>query len=166
MMDKKLISLFRNAQENLTRDVEICLKLVPVSAELYSLYSVPYISRQNIQTDEGLLDFYQNMLEKPSMDRAPDLNKLRKEHLELGRMESTVIAQVQVWCNELFYVKDAETGAVLQGSEDTKGQNVPHLVRMEKIVRTNKNPNGSFQNIQENWVITDVDDLLKGNLII
>jgi hypothetical protein len=54
----------------------------------------------------------------------------------------------------------------LQGSEDTKGQYSPHLVRMEKMIRTEKNPNGSFRNIQANWIITDVDDLLKGNLIV
>jgi hypothetical protein len=35
------------------------------------------------------------MLNEPSMERPPDLNKLRKGHLEMGTMESTIIvAQV------------------------------------------------------------------------
>ena len=106
------------------------------------------------------------MLNKPSMDRGPDLNKLRREHLETGIMESTVIAQVLVWCNEVFYVKDVDSGTILQGRGDGESRNIPHLVRMEMTVKTDKDDSGRFRNLMGNWIITDIDDLLEGNLIV
>ena len=167
MMDEKVISLYNSAKDQLQKaNVELCLKTVPYSADLISLYCIPYISRANTKNDKALLEYYRDMLNKPSMDRAPDLNKLRREHLETGIMESTVIAQVQVWCNEVFYVKDAESGKVLQGKEDAESRNVPHLIRMEMTVKTDKNDAGQFRNIQGDWMITDIDDMLDGNLVV
>ena len=167
MMERKFVSRYTRFRETIRgKDIELCLKVLPVSAELYSLYCIPYISRHNIQTDPNLMEFYQKMLLKPSSERAPDLFELRQQHLENGVMESTVIAQIIVWCNEIFYVKDVATGNVLQGHEDTKGKNVPHLIRMEKVIRTEKKPDGSFRNVQGDWIISDLDDLMEGNLII
>jgi hypothetical protein len=172
-MEKKLISLYQSTKDNyfLTADdkeTELYLQTVVSDAELVSLYSIPYISRSNVKDDPTLLEFYRNMLEKPSMNRAPDLNKLRHEHLETGIMESTVIAQVLVECFEIFYVKDVASGAILQGQDDVTrpARPVSHLVRMEMTVKTNKNASGSFRNVHGNWIITDIDDLLDGNLIV
>lgn len=167
MFEPKVMDLFQSAKKNITKETEICLKLVPYSAELVSLYAIPYLSRRNTQSDQALLEFYRTMMKKPSMDRTNDLNKLRKDKLETGIMESTVIAQVLIWCNEVFYVKDVETGKVIQGSDDNDViRNIPHLVRMESTIKTTKKSDGSFQNIQENWIITDIDDMLDGNLIL
>lgn len=168
MMDEKVISFYQSAKENLTfyEQVEVCLKTVPFSAEVISLYSIPYVSRSNTQKDPALLEFYRTMLNKPSMDRAPDLNQLRRKYLETGIMESTVIAQVLVWCNEIFYVKDVASGKVLQGKEDAESRNIPHLLRMEMTVKTEKDAAGTFRNSQGNWTITDIDDHLDGNLLV
>jgi hypothetical protein len=167
MFEEKLIALYQSAKENISEEVEVCLKTIPYSAELVTLYAIPYISRRNTKSDKALLKFYRKMMEKPSMDRTEDLNKLRKEKLEHGIMESTVIAQVMVWCNEVFYVKDLESGQVIQGSDDNDTvRNVPHLVRMESIVKTTKDSGGVFRNVQEDWVITDIDDMLDGNLVV
>ena len=69
--------------------------------------------------------------------------------------------------NEKFYVKDGTTGFLLQGQEDTDDRQVPHLVRMEMTVKTEKNgTNGSFRNTLDNWIITDIDDMMEGNLVI
>lgn len=167
MLEPKVIEFFQAAKQNITKETEICLKMVPFSAELVSLYAIPYLSRRNTQSDKALLEFYRTMMKKPSMDRSNDLSKLRKEKLETGIMESTVIAQVLIWCNEVFYVKDVDTGKVIQGSDDNDViRNIPHLVRMESTVKTTKRSDGSFHNIQENWIITDIDDMLDGNLIL
>jgi hypothetical protein len=153
--------------------VEIRLKMIPYDTEFISLYCIPYLSRHNADADPTLKEFYQRMLEKPSGERAPDLNRLRREHLETGHMESTVIAQCVVWCNEVFYVRDVRSGKIVQGvdgrndtgEEETK--RVPHLVRMERTVLTRKDQSsGKFHNIQGDWIITDIDDLLGGNLIV
>lgn len=165
MMDEKLLSLYNTS---LLKDgTEILLQSRPYSAELLSLYCIPYISRSNIKNDTSLHEFYRNMLEKRAIDRSPDLAKLRKDYLETGMMESTVIAQILVWCNEKFYVKDGTSGFLLQGQEDTDDRQVPHLVRMEMTVKTEKNgTNGSFRNTLDNWIITDIDDMMEGNLVI
>jgi hypothetical protein len=90
-------------------------------------------------------------------------------------MESTIIAQCLVWCDEIFYVKDLTTGQIVQGQQDEKDsssttpemQKTPHLVRMERTVVTKRDPiTGNFTNDQEDWIITDIDDLLGGNLLV
>jgi hypothetical protein len=166
----------------------IHLQLQAYDAELVSLYAMPYISRTNVKRNPTLLAKYRKMLEKPSIERAPDLDQLRKRYLDSGTMESTVIAQVLVWCNEVFFVKGVGTGKVVQGQEvvgnvvnadkDTSSpgedddttpklsqKKVPHLVRMEMIVKT-KNSGSGFINDRGNWEITDIDDHLNGNLVV
>lgn len=167
MFDEKVVAFFQTAKQNITKETEICLKTVPYSAELVSLYSIPYISRRNTKSDKALVEFYRNMMRKPSVHRKDDLDKLRKDKFEGGTMESTVIAQVLVWCNEVFYVKDVESGKVIQGTDDLDTtRNVPHLVRMESTVKTTKTGDGKMRTIQEDWIITDIDDMLEGNLIV
>jgi hypothetical protein len=169
ILEKKMIELYQSSLQKKTGEYEVRLQTLPYSAELVSLYCVPYISRHNVKNNKRLVEFYQKMLNKPSMERPPDLSKLRKDHLETGIMESTVIAQVLVWCQEIFYVKDLATGKVVQGEEPTdesqEPKNIPHLVRMEMTVKTQKH-DGQFANVQDDWLITDIDDLLEGNLVV
>jgi hypothetical protein len=166
MMDSRIVSLYTTAREHQTQETEIRLQIESYASELVSLYCIPYISRSNVKKDVELLEFYRKMLLKPAVQRAPDLNMLRKDYLERGIMESTVIAQVLVWCREIFYVKDLSTGEILQGQEAENVQNIPHLVRMEMTVLTEKHDDGSFSNKRSNWTVTDVDDLLEGNLVV
>jgi hypothetical protein len=165
MLEAKFLEIYKTSTTN-AGEAEICLKCKPHSAELISLYCIPYISRSNVLEEASLVAFYRSMLEKRAMDRQEDLALLRKDYMETGRMESTVIAQVMVWCNEIFYVKDKNTGDLLQGQDDETSKNVPHLVRMEMTVKTEKGNNGGFLNSQSNWIITDIDDLVEGNLIV
>jgi hypothetical protein len=167
--------------------LEVRLSMVPFKTEFITLYAIPYLSRRNAKSDPELLNFYREMLEMPSTKRASYLSHLRQEHLEYkGYMESTIIAQCVVWCEESFYVKEVTTGQILQGEENEQEHNdseekqndhstsitadskkIPHLVRMEKTVITKKDSNTeSFHNVQEDWIITDIDDILGGNLII
>jgi hypothetical protein len=107
-----MIELYQSSLQNRTTgEYEVRLQTLPCSsAELISLCCIPYNSRHNAQNKKPLLEYYRNMLNKPSMERPPDPNKLRKEHLETGIMEFTVIAQVLVRCQKIFYVKDLATG--------------------------------------------------------
>ena len=77
-------------------------------------------------------------------------------------LESTVIAQVLVTCDEVFSVTDVATGMLLQGN-GTK-QTVQHLVRLEVVVETRIPVEGKSTNHVGSWQITDWDDLLGGNL--
>ena len=148
---------------------ELCLKMIPRDFKFVTLYAIPYLSRRNAKSDPELLTFYGKMLKEESSKRAPYLSKLRQDHLENnGYMESTIIAQCLVWCDELFYVKNLSTGEIMQGRDSsTEMQRTPHLVRMERTVVTKKDQaTGKFDNLQEDWIITDIDDLLGGNLVI
>eukprot|EP00536_Pseudo-nitzschia_multiseries_P014971 jgi/Psemu1/311601/fgenesh1_kg.796_\ len=151
--------------------------MTPYDSKFITLYAIPYLSRRNSKNEPTLLRVYREMLNSPSSGRATYLSQLRQEHLEKrGNMESTIIAQCLVWCDELFYVKDLATGEILQGKEEDQGssssdtmtsQRIPHLVRMERTVITKRDPTtGMFENEQQNWIITDIDDLLGGNLLV
>ena len=171
IMQQNMIDLYDKARkESPTKEIEICLKMYPHTAELVSLYAMPYISRQNVQKDPKLLSFYRELMSMPAVNRAEGLTKLRQDKLvNEGMMETTVIAQVLIWCNEIFFVKDVESGTILQGSDDQDQQiarNVCHLLRMESTVKTTKTKQGTFRHVQEDWIITDIDDLLSGNLIV
>jgi hypothetical protein len=199
MFEKKVIDLYQSAKDRLGsgtttssrvldgddggnggsgREVEVRLQIIPYETEFLSLYSLPYLSRDNSARDPHLVRLYKKMLDKKRRDRASDLNTLRREFLDQGRMESTVIAQCLVWCREVFYVRDVGTGQILQGEyrdpagavgdeAPASGKNVPHLVRMERTVITDRDlATGAFRNIQGDWIITDIDDLLGGNFVV
>ena len=167
IMDDQLIQLYQSAlHQAKPGEYEVRLKTLPYSAEVVSLYTIPYVSRTNLQHNPALKETYRTMLNQPSAERAPHLNKLRKEYLENGTMESTVIAQVLVWCRELFWIKDKVSGNVLLGEELDEPRNIPHLVRMEMTVKSKKSDNGQFTNLTGDWRLTDIDDLLEGNLVL
>jgi hypothetical protein len=82
---------------------------------------------------------------------------------DVGILESTVIAQVLVTCDEKFSVTGVATGTLIQGNSDT--QTVTHLVRLEVVVQqkfTRGEGNGTTE--VGSWQIVDWDDLLGGNL--
>lgn len=173
MVEENLLTFYKSARAAGGKEPEnytIRLKMRSYDAELISLFCIPYISRSNAKRNPVLRDNYRKMLEKPQIERAPELSQLRKRYLDSGTMESTVIAQVLVWCNELFYVKDKKTGKILQGGyEDNTNENdltrVPHLVRMEMTVKTGQEGK-RLVNQLGNWEITDIDDHLDGNLVV
>ena len=173
MLEDKLLTFYQTSRTTISKEpakYSIRLKMSSYDAELISLYCIPYISRSNAKSNPTLREKYRKMLEKPKVERAPELSNFRRRYLDSGTMESTVIAQVVVWCNELFYVKDLSTGAVLQGEkvdgENENGQKkIPHLVRMEMTVKTGQEGN-RLVNQLGNWEITDIDDQLDGNLVL
>ena len=175
--------------------VDFQFGMVPYQTELVTLFSIPYISRTNIQTDTKLLALYQEMLEQPASHRPAYLRQLRSRYLDANdhapaaegkEMESTVIAQCLVWCHETFAIADPCTGHVFQGfssssslqstatthdttTNTTTIRKIPHLVRMERTVVTKKDPRtGTVYNdlSLHDWIITDIDDVLHGNLIL
>lgn len=74
----------------------------------------------------------------------------------------TVIADVTIKCTEFFQVKDALTGAILQGMGDDENEEdeVIHGVRFEVV--TEKGEDGGRK--IGSWKIIDFDDMLDGNV--
>jgi hypothetical protein len=67
-------------------------------------------------------------------------------------------------CHELFLVKDASSGSVLQGMKDSSEQEeVVHIVQFDIV--TDESQDGAGRDIV-NWKINAVDDLLEGSMFI
>ncbi len=80
-----------------------------------------------------------------------------------AEMESTVIAQVLITCDEVFSVTDVETGMIMQGNG--KQQRVFHLVRLEVPVKEHISQDEGKPLFEiGSWQIVDWDDLEDGNI--
>jgi hypothetical protein len=76
-------------------------------------------------------------------------------------MQMTIVAQVSIQCDEVFVVRDTETGDIVQGDANGNVNDVTHLVRFEIVVDMNAETGEVGIG---NWQITDWDDLLDGNM--
>ena len=185
MMEEKLRKLYEASHEFGKDQMRIKLQTVPRHCELVSLLFIPYLTRNAVKEAPSLKHVFRNMFrefEKIIHEKGELINitQLTREGFGIGveyansRMqynkvddffvlESTVIAQVLVTCDEVFSVTDAATGMLIQG--DGEKQRVYHLVRLEVAVKQ-KIPTGGGKATNEvgSWQIVDWDDLVGGNL--
>ena len=84
---------------------------------------------------------------------------MNKIMAQTGKVETTLFADVVVQCEERFWVKDVESGAIVQGNGDGKVRSVLHALRLERVSTFVP---GKGRQIKD-WLVTDVDDLLDGN---
>ena len=162
MMETKLQNLFASAHSG-KEQIEVHLKTKPTGAHLHSLHSLPALSRSIAAKHPSLI----RDIEKARLTGDPQLSgnkyidavaaEMGEDHR--GTIETTMFAEVLVYCDEVFCVRDLQTGAVVQGNEDGKARQVIHGVRMERV-RTSTLGKGTQLS---NWMITDIDDLLDGN---
>jgi len=144
-----------------------------------SLFIVPFLTRREVKDNISLKHSFRNIVkamhEKEQkegrglsywevMNIAGEMvgNMWEKQLQRLGgyTAQVTIIAQVSVQCDELFVVRDTETGDVVQGDPDGNINDVTHLVRFEMVVdiKPNQAP------VLGSWQITDWDDLIDGNI--
>lgn len=143
MMDKKLIKQYQINPENL----RLKFSLRPVEAELKHIFAVPVpgLTRDIGKTTLRLLLLLMSTSSKFSplissrivednpylrgaiyrLHTAYDENGFDEHYFDLltdfakhGPDKRTVIAEAAIKCYEFFQVKDATTGAVVQGMED------------------------------------------------
>lgn len=171
MVQENLRKLYQAAHEFGKDQLQIRLECRPKSAKMYHLFVFPFLSRGNLKRDPGFQEKYEDLLYLTSAlprEALPIYQDLMSDMQRRGFAESTVICQVEVKCDELFWVKDLSTGRVVQGSEDEEFREVSHLVRMEMVVTTvlKKNSFIPFEMIPGQWQITDIDDHLDGNMMV
>lgn len=171
MVERNLRTLYESAHESGKDQMQVRLETKPVDAHLLNLFCFPFLSRNQLKSNPSLKGRYLEMLELMThspREALPHFHHMVADFQESGRMESTVICQVMLSCDELFWVKNLQTGAIVQGHEDGKFRPVYHLVRMEMVVEVHPSKKGflPFKMTPGNWQITDIDDLLGGNLII
>lgn len=163
MVEPKLQKLFSSAHQSGREQIQVHLQTKPTGAVLHSLHSLPALSRSIAARHPSLI----RNIEKARLtgdsqfmgNRYIDAINAELDEEHRGTMESTMFAEVLVYCDEIFCVRDLKTGAVVQGNEDGKARQVVHGVRMERV-RTSKFGKNITLN---NWMITDIDDLLDGN---
>ena len=199
MIHEKLVNLYQSAHKSGQDSLQIRLETAPVTAQLVDLSIIPFASRSIIEQNPGLRDdvreifaiFVANARSGNAMPPVnlyrevfPLMEDLMSKTMETrGResqndsnlpviLETTVIAQVLIECEELFTVVDTSTGKVVQGDVDQKRNTVMHLVRLEQDVQLRENDSQSWLSFpvrfcpSGQWQITDIDDFLDGNLIV
>lgn len=187
MMEEKLRKLYEASHEFGKDQLSVVLKTEPVHCELMSLLFIPYITRQAIHDAPSLKHSFRNMfreVEKKRIDSETgeprnfvrlvhEAFKVFEEYVnsraQFNRddgsvtLESAVIAQVLITCDEVFSVTDVATGMIMQGHGEK--QRVSHLVRLEVLVKE-RIPQDGVKPLFEvgSWQIVDWDDLEGGNI--
>lgn len=170
MVEEKLRVLFQSAREYGKDQIQVRLDCKPRNAHMINLFVFPFLSRNLLKREAEIKDKYLQFLDLMGTnprEAMPIYNGFVSEFAERGYTENTVIAQVLITCDEVFWVKDLETGRVIQGVKDETPRTVCHLVRMEMVVRSTPSDGFlPFRHEQGNWQLTDIDDLLDGNLLL
>ena len=178
MLQKQLRGLYQTARDHTRNKLQIKLRTEPLSAEIVSMFLVPFITRERVEKRPALRHAFRNVWVKleekeAELERrlgigestskiAEELEKLAMKQADgQGMLESTIIAQVAIHCREAFSVIDTGLGEVVQGDPDGKPIDVTHLVRFEMVVQASVQGGPSTLG---KWQITDWDDLLDGNV--
>ena len=166
---------------------QIRLETHPLFARIDGIYIVPGVTRENANAKPNLVGSWDkiwvNYKKSGSFHQyVQDIINLFQEASGTSEhMDVTIVMNVSILCDELFQVRDLESGQVIQGqttfssdvdtNTDTdadandsslKPQNVIHEVQFEKVFRMNLKT--SQFHMHQSWQITDWDNLLNGNI--
>lgn len=146
-----------------------------------SLIVLPFLTRDEVRDNISLKHCYKNIMESFHLLEQEKGRNLyfweignlaghalnEMSHAQMNRrgdntMQLTVVAQVALDCDEIFVVRDVETGDVVQGDGKEELNEVTHLVRFEVVLNLDSET-GEIE-IGSPWQITDWDDLMDGNI--
>lgn len=184
MLETNLQSIYHSAHSAAKSKLQIHLECQPKSAHLISLFSVPLLTREEVRQDPSLQNLYPDLYHKLLLKAMEEMERSdgRKTSLswrdtygeirefvedkvgnqdDEGVIQMTVVAQAVIECDEVFYVRDVESGEIVQGDDDGKMKEVLHQVRFEMVVDWDWQRREMHTG---NWQITDWDDLLDGNI--
>ena len=183
MLEENLRSLYESAHKHGKTQLKMELQCKPRSSEFLSLLWIPFLTRDAIDREPTLRgaipSMYQSIVQEEIelgrslspvelfrrvMSHGLNLsNSQMVQHEEFATLESTLIAQALVHCDEIFRVIDLGSGKVVQGRADGKIRRVSHVVRLEVVTRTKITMWGPTTEVGS-WQITDWDDMLGGNI--
>jgi len=168
MLEKNLVDVYKNAITNAKKRYQIRLQTRPLFGKLVSINFIP-LSRLHDTPD--IKRNYRKLLKKlESLENNESVTSVDEEILELSAtiqkrgapFHSTIIAQVSFQCKEIFWVKEIETGQVIQGDEQNLEKDVVHMVRFEIPITHYDSKMHLWES--GSWQITDWDDLIDGNV--
>ena len=159
ILEQSLLELYQNARNSGKSQIQVHLASKPTGAKLHSLHSLPMLSRSYAERYPDRVAEYER-IRCPESRSFESSNKFLNQMLEqTGTIETTLFAEVFLYCDEVFRVSDLQSGALLQGHDDGKIRQVLHGVRLERLVSWTPETGKA----KGNWMITDIDDLLDGN---
>jgi hypothetical protein len=185
MLEPTLISLYRSAHTYCKHKLQIKLRSKPKSAQIQSLFLVPFLTRAEVEDNISLKHSFRNIvkaLHHESQQRGRELSyfeignivaeqldimsanqmmRRRKSGHDEDVVQMTVISQVAIQCDEIFVVRDTDTGDIVQGDAKENTNEVTHLVRFETVIDLDME---TRETQIVGWQITDWDDLLDGNI--
>ena len=188
MLEPALINLYRSAHTSCNHKLQIKLRSRPKSAEIQSLFLIPFLTRTEVEDNVALKHSFRNIV-KAMHQKSNELGR-ELSYYELGNLaaeklddmsleqikrrrrkglagdddytvQMTVVAQVAIQCDEVFVVRDTDTGDVVQGDVEENVNDVTHLVRFETVIDLDLDDR---QAVIGGWQITDWDDMLDGNI--
>ncbi len=185
MLEPALISLYCSAHTSCKHKLQIKLQSKPKFAQVQSLFLVPFLTRAEVEDNVALKHSFRNIAK--TLDResnevgrelsyyeignkvseklddmsASQMKRRRKAGLDGDVVQMTIISQVSIQCDELFVVRDTDTGDIVQGNTNEGFEEVTHLVRFETVINLNME---TRETEILGWQITDWDDLLDGNI--
>ncbi len=196
MLQRDLRGLYESAKRHShPSGVNIVLRTVPRSARIESMFPVFGLSRSLVEDHPYLRHTYRNYLKRLQarhreavlagksrlgpvqvgsfvMDGLQEVMEGSARLSKDGKAAITIVAQVSIDCQEVFCVRDVESGAIIQGHGDARPRDVTHLVRFEMVVRetlasadpADTSRGGDWELEIGRWQITDWDDILDGNV--
>merc|ERR1712226_236710 len=157
--------------------IQLCSR--PTHAEITSAFLVPFLTRKEVECDPYLQQSFSNIIlnvSKLETEKGKPLGFLEKSRVimrdisTLGKnqiirnndvVKCTIVIQVMIYCQEIFSVKDRESGILIQGNDNGLIKDVCHLVRFERVGSLAVGPNRSREDWRgnefclEGWKITD-----------
>jgi len=184
MMDTTVFDLYEYQHPS---SLSVLLQMQVQSAKLENLHLVPFLTRHMVKQNPALRGSVQAIIRneviegklkrksymETTMSTAENFEGLilkitqsTKEDPEFLDADEnfvtlTIVAQVTVMCYERFRVVDVHTGECVQGDSNAKINLVPHLVRFERVIKISDDFKQWYLG---SWKITDIDDLLDGNI--
>ena len=175
MLEENLYELFEGARRFGKESFEIQLKTQPTAWYLISANVIPFVTRQDVKIKPSLKSALKDLQDqfKNVPKSRQNMNELVLEakkwfQKETGHNEwRTICVQVEIQCNEIFYVRDRETGEIVQGNENGTEKKVTHVVKFEMVTtegQLERIPLISLLGPPENrllgrYVIEDLDEI-------
>ena len=156
--------------------------------QIMAMFLIPFLTRTEVEDNVALKHSFRNIV-KPMHQKSNELGR-ELSYYELGNLaaeklddmsleqirrrrrkglagdddytvQMTVVAQVAIQCDEVFVVRDTDTGDVVQGDVEENVNDATHLVRFETVIDLDLDDR---QAVIGGWQITDWDDMLDGNI--
>merc|ERR1711865_857327 len=180
MMEPTLAKLYEAAYEFGKDTLQVKLEVEPITLATNSASSLSSSSNSGKEDVHDLDDIDED---DTGNDNGSNPSSSYNEGVEIGRsmildlkmnrqyIENTVIAQVLLPCYETFCVVDQHTNDIVQGSRRQR-RKVVHLVRFEMVTKTYIIQNDiynrwfPFETELGQWIITDIDDVCNGNVLL